>query len=63
MTATEELRRLQAENEKLRELVWHALTFCINGYCSEYDGCLWTIGNGDCSFADRAKELGIEVDG
>lgn len=53
---------LESENAKLRELVRHALTFCVNGYCSEYEGCMWTIdGRGGCLFADRAKKLGIEV--
>ena len=55
--------QLQAENDALRELVRHALTFCVNGYCSEYDGCMWTVGKSGCSFADRAKKLGVEVEG
>ena len=54
------LGKLQVENAKLRELVRHALTFCVNGYCSEYEGCMWTIGGkSECSFADRAKKLGV----
>ena len=55
MSITDELRevdRLQAENAKLRELV--------------RDMCEWAYVDSSCDledrFADRMRELGIEVD-
>ena len=58
-SGVKELRRLQVENAKLRELVrdmWHELDAA-----TQYDA---GGGRGSvCEFADRLRELGVEVDG
>ena len=60
-SGVKELRRLQAENAKLRELVRIAGTYCVNGYCDPDDGCPLLV-DGKCQLTDRMRELGIEVD-
>lgn len=50
----------EAENEKLRELVRIAGTYCVNGYCDPDDGCPLLV-DGKCQLTDRMRELGVEV--
>lgn len=49
---------LEAENEKLRELLWELF------HCSRQVGCdcCETIYRRNCGVLDRIRELGIEVD-
>ena len=53
---------LHAENDKLRELVRIAGTYCVNGLCGKDDGCPLYLGKPYCALPDRMRELGIEVD-
>ena len=61
-----ELRGLQAENERLRELCRHL--YACNQYCDreESDGgcsaCSYQLLECDCGFEELLLELGIEVD-
>ena len=57
---TKRLRELEVENDRLRELVRIAATYCVNGYCE--DGCPLSIGKFACELSSRVRELGIEVD-
>ncbi len=59
--ATNQVRMLQAENAKLRELVLIAGAYCANGYCGEGDGCPLRIDGSRCKFSDHMRKLGIEV--
>lgn len=62
-----ERRRLSAENAKLRELVLHMVE-CVrrldgtsdDGGCSL---CPYQSIDYDCEFENRARDLGVEVDG
>ena len=54
---------LERENAELRELVRISIEFCADGMCGIYEGCPLNAADGRCSFDDRARELGIEVDG
>lgn len=70
--AEHDLRELQVENAKLRELVRDMyediVCGCAECFFSEYDehrGKPSECGNGGCGYrqiADRMHELGIEVD-
>ena len=53
-----DLDRLEAENDRLRELVADAHA------CKENDGCCEDCyaDEGDCPIEQRMRELGIEVD-
>lgn len=52
--------QLEAENEKLRELVRIAGTYCANGLCGKDDGCPLYIGKPYCAMHDRMRELGVD---
>ena len=52
---------LQAENERLRELVHIAGTYCVNGMCGKDDGCPLYLGKPYCALPDRMRELGVEI--
>ena len=54
---------LEVENDKLRELLRIAGTYCVNGLCGKDDGCPLYLGKPYCALPDRMRELGIEVDG
>ena len=54
---------LHAENDKLRELVRIAGTYCVNGLCGKDDGCPLYLGKPYCALPDHMRELGVEVDG
>lgn len=58
----ENARLLLAENDKLRELVRIAGTYCVNGLCGKDDGCPLYLGKPYCALPDRMRKLGIEVD-
>lgn len=58
--AIEQVRRLIAENAKLRELVRIAIKYCDSSTC---DGCPIQGESGSCPYWDMARELGVEVDG
>ena len=53
---------LEAENEKLRELLRVAITYCVNGYCGKDDGCPLRLTDYDCQLLTKASGLGVEVD-
>ena len=55
-----ETRTLQAENDRLRELVMIAVKHCDSGTC---DGCPIMGEDESCPYSDMARELGVEVDG
>ena len=57
-SSQKERKRLDYENEKLRELLWELF------HCSRQVGCdcCETIYRRNCSVLDRIRELGIEVD-
>ena len=52
---------LNAENEKLRELVRIAGTYCVNGMCGKDDGCPLYLGKPYCALHDRMRELGVDA--
>lgn len=56
-------RKLLQESAELRELVRISIEFCADGMCGIYEGCPLNAADGRCRFDDRARELGIEVDG
>lgn len=54
-----EVKRLEAENEKLRELVQDmAAVICVYDQCATVDDCPPALP----MFVDKMRELGIEVD-
>lgn len=53
---------LGTENDRLRELVRIAGTYCVNGLCGKDDGCPLYLGKPYCALHDRMRELGIEAD-
>ena len=55
-----EVKRLEAESEKLRELVRIAVKYCDSGTC---DGCPIQGESGSCPYSDMARELGVDFDG
>jgi len=59
--AERDLKELQAENAKLRELVRYAYECAIHSDHATCDDCRRM--NSSCILADRMRELGIEVDG
>ena len=59
--AERDLKELQAENAKLRELVRIAGTYCVNGLCGKDDGCPLYLGKPYCALPDRMRDLGIEL--
>lgn len=59
---SEELDRLKADNTALRELVRIAIEYCVNGYCSEEDGCPLYESRTSCKLNAKARDLGIEAD-
>lgn len=52
---------LGTENDRLRELVRIAGTYCVNGLCGKDDGCPLYLGKPYCALHDRMRELGVEV--
>ncbi len=59
---TDDTRRYVPEEDcvELRELVRISIEFCNSGCCDE---CPIQRNDGSCPFGERARELGIEVDG
>lgn len=55
--------KLEAENDKLRELVRIAIEYCVNGYCAEEDECPLYESRHSCRLHTEARDLGVEVDG
>lgn len=50
---------LKVKNTQLRELVQISIEYCNSGCC---DGCPIQTDDGNCPYADIARELGVEVD-
>ena len=64
--AERDLKDLQAENDRLRELVRDMYKAFMHGNCYRWcefkEPCNY-ISDGRCQWYDRMRELGIEVDG
>ena len=56
--AWDRVRKAEAENAKLRELVRIAVKHCDSGTC---DGCPILGEDESCPYSDMARELGVEV--
>ena len=57
-----DIRDIETENAKLRELAYVSLNYCANGMCSIEDCCPMNTldGKGRCGFIRTCRELGIE---
>lgn len=55
-----EVKQLEEERDKLRELVQATSYYCVNGYCEPGDGCPLLI-DGRCTLPDRMGEMGVEA--
>ena len=64
--AERDLKDLQAENDRLRELVRDMYKAFMHGNCYRWcefkEPCNY-ISDGRCQWYDRMRELGVEVDG
>ena len=57
-----EVKRLKAENEKLRELVRDYINApCTTCDCWQDEFRCWNYDGADCGLVARARELGVEV--
>ena len=56
-----DVNQLRDENDRLRELVRIAGTYCVNGLCGKDDGCPLSLGKPYCALPDRMRELGVDA--